>query len=59
MTQPAKIVDHVWRPSHNGGTRSVTVVSGCAYMGCGRPRAEHERAVKAASGWRPGKPARP
>ncbi len=40
------IRDHVWRPTHGTG-RYAHKRPECAYMNCRRPRAEHERSVKA------------
>lgn len=40
-----RIVDHVWRPSYRSGNAPPAVRLRCAYMSCGRIRAEHERSV--------------
>jgi hypothetical protein len=46
MTEP-QITDHVWRPRFEYGHN----VAECGYLNCGRPRADHERAVQRVARW--------
>jgi hypothetical protein len=49
------IVDHAWRPPATKTAHAAEAIADrpCEYMGCGRPRAEHERSVSLTSSrWR-------
>lgn len=39
------IRDHAWRRQQHSGTSVPERAWACAYLSCGRPREEHERAV--------------